>query len=235
MREILISQFQSIGGPILAVLILVSVIATATVIVKLLTLSRLGVGRRKVADEALKRWAAGDLDGAQRLVGGDRGALSRVIAIAMEALWRWPEDKGRAREIATANALTSLDMMNRHMRVLETSVQAAPMLGLLGTVLGMIAAFNEMARGGGAVDPTQLAGGIWVALSTTALGLIIAVPLYFVLSWFEGRIEREGAAMETAILSVVYGPGAEFARDARTTAAGHGYDAEGLEPAHLLG
>ena len=56
MREILLSQFQSIGGPILALLILVSVIATATVIVKLFTLSRLGVGRRKVADEALKRW-----------------------------------------------------------------------------------------------------------------------------------------------------------------------------------
>ena len=110
MREILISQFQSIGGPILAVLILVSVIATATVIVKLLTLSRLGVGRRKVADEALKRWAAGDLAGAQRLVGSDRSALSRVIAAAMESLWRWPEDKGRAREMATASALTWLEL-----------------------------------------------------------------------------------------------------------------------------
>lgn len=235
MREILLSQFQSIGGPILALLILVSVIATATVIVKLLTLSRLGVGRRRVADEALKRWAAGDLAGAHRLVSSDRSARSRVIAAAMEALWRWPQEKDRAREVATASALTWLDVMNRHMRILETSVQAAPMLGLLGTVLGMIAAFNEMSRGGGAVDPTQLAGGIWVALSTTALGLIIAVPLYFVLSWFEGRIEREGAAMETAVLSVIYGPGAEFAQATGFAPGSHTYSGDGLEPAHLLG
>jgi biopolymer transport protein ExbB len=109
--------------------------------------------------------------------------------------------------------------MSRHVRVLETSVQAAPMLGLLGTVLGMIAAFNEMSVSGGAVDPTALAGGIWVALSTTALGLMIAIPFYFFTSWIEGRIERERAAMDTTILTIVYGPGLDLANQARIEAA----------------
>ena len=109
--------------------------------------------------------------------------------------------------MATGTALSLLDVMSRHVRVLETSVQAAPMLGLLGTVLGMIAAFNEMSVSGGAVDPTALAGGIWVALSTTALGLTIAIPFYFFTSWIEGRIERERAAMDTAILDDRLRPG----------------------------
>ena len=103
------------------------------------------------------------------------------------------------------------------MRLLDTAVQAAPMLGLLGTVLGMIVSFNEMATGS-ALDPAQLAGGIWIALSTTALGLAIAIPFYFLTSWIDGRIENERYAMDEAILAVVYGPGPDFLPRAGETA-----------------
>ena len=123
-----------------------------------------------------------------------------MVSEAITGVWRWPNDKERARETASGTALSLLDSMNRHVRVLETCVQAAPMLGLLGTVLGMISAFNEMSTSGGAVDPTELAGGIWIALSTTAIGLSIAIPFYFLTSWIEGRVERERAAMDGAIV-----------------------------------
>lgn len=214
MRDIIIGQFYSIGGPVLAVLLILSFVATAVAIFKLLALSRLGVGRRRVADQALAKWEAGDLGGAQMLAASDNTVLGRVVAEAVGARLKWPNDKERAREVATGKALALLDVMNRHVRLLETCVQAAPMLGLLGTVLGMIAAFNEMSGGGGVVNPTQLAGGIWVALSTTALGLAIAIPLYFFTSWVEGRIERERAAMDSAILKIVYGSGIDFAQPA---------------------
>jgi biopolymer transport protein ExbB len=212
MRDIIIGQFYSIGGPVLAILLVLSFVATAVAIFKLIALSRLGVGRRKAADRALAKWEAGDVGGAQMLAASDHTALGRVVAEAAGARLKWPNDKERAREVATGKALSLLDAMNRHVRLLETCVQAAPMLGLLGTVLGMIAAFNEMSGGGGVVNPTQLAGGIWVALSTTALGLTIAIPLYFFTSWIEGRIERERAAMDSAILKIVYGSGIEFAQ-----------------------
>jgi biopolymer transport protein ExbB len=220
MIDLLIRQLHSIGGPVLVVLFLVSIVATATTVYKLLSLSRMGVGRHQVAREALRRWTEGDAPGAYQRAAADHTALSSVIADAMTGVWRWPNDKDRAREVATSTALLRLNDMSRHVRVLETSVQAAPMLGLLGTVLGMISAFAEMSSTGGAVDPTQLAGGIWVALSTTAIGLTIAIPFYFITNWIEGRIERERAAMDTAILTVVYGPGVDLVNQARGSEPG---------------
>jgi biopolymer transport protein ExbB len=218
MIELLTHQLYSIGGPVLIALLIVSLIATATAVYKLLSLRGLGVGRHRSAQEALQRWAQGDAAGAYQRVGTDTTALSRVVAEAISGVWRWPDDKERAREMATGTALSLLDVMGRHVRILETCVQAAPMLGLLGTVLGMIAAFNEMSQTGGAVDPTELAGGIWIALSATAIGLIVAIPFYFFTSWIEGRIERERAAMDTAILTIVYGPGFDLANQARSGA-----------------
>ena len=144
MIEILNHQLYSIGGPVLVTLIVVSVVATATAVFKLLSLWRLGVGRHRVARDAIQRWTAGDASGAYQLAAADRAALSQVAGEAINGVWRWPDDKDRAREMATGTALSLLDVMSSHVRVLETSVQAAPMLGLLGTVLGMIAAFNEM-------------------------------------------------------------------------------------------
>jgi biopolymer transport protein ExbB len=77
------------------------------------------------------------------------------------------------------------------MRLLDAIAQTAPLLGLFGTVLGMIEAFQTLQSAGATVDPSQLAGGIWVALLTTALGLGIAMPVSLFLSWVEGRIARE--------------------------------------------
>ena len=68
----------------------------------------------------------------------------------------------------------------------------------------MIDAFGELAKGDGAVDPSQLAGGIFVALSTTALGLIIAIPFYFIANWLESRIETERVAMEATISAILF-------------------------------
>ncbi len=213
MAEIIVSQFYSIGGPILVALIL-----------SIDRRHRHGDLQADLAGAARRRQTQVGRSGAWR---DGRRAMrqvrarsspptaqrsAQVVADAMAARMRWPDDKERAREVATGAALKLLDAMNRHVRILETSVQAAPMLGLLGTVLGMIAAFNEMSGGGGAVNPTELAGGIWVALSTTALGLAIAIPFYFFTSWIEGRIERERAAMDGAILAVIYGQGGEFAQ-----------------------
>ena len=84
-------------------------------------------------------------------------------------------------------------------------IQAGPMLGLLGTVVGMIQAFSTLAEAGGAADPAQLAAGIWTSLTTTATGIAIALLAYFVANWLEARIERERLAMETLISAAIHG------------------------------
>lgn len=203
MGELFNGQMMSIGGPVIGVLVILSLVATATAISKALQFSRLGVGRRRGIDAVMRAWAGGDTEGALRAARSDRSALCRVAAEAIDCLHRKPGATDSAREVATAAALRLLDSMQRHMRLLETTVQSAPMLGLLGTVLGMIAAFAELSAAGGAVDPTQLAGGIWIALTTTALGLIIAIPFYFVATWLESRIDRERSAMDAAIMLIL--------------------------------
>ena len=72
---------------------------------------------------------------------------------------------------------------------LDIIAQVSPLLGLLGTVIGMISSFNQLELGGSNVDPSILAGGIWTALLTTAIGLIVAIPALIAHHFFEKKIE----------------------------------------------
>lgn len=202
MLDIIVAQLGTIGGPVLIILFLVSVAATATTIFKIVQYAMLGVGRHKRVQAALIDWLAGDRAAALARLGDDNGALSRVARSAMDALARDPAAHERAQQIAVIEAQASLGQLGRHLRLIEAVVQAAPMLGLLGTVIGMIEAFGKVATGSGAADPNALAGGIWIALTTTAMGLAIAIPFYFISVWLEGRVDAERNAMDAAIARV---------------------------------
>ena len=209
MIEELSNQLTSIGGPVLVALFAASLIATATAIFKIIQFMRVGVGRHDPAHRALAKWNVGEKMEAYDIAASSQAPLSKVAAQAMHTLAHAPGSADLAREHAYHVARELLNYLARYLRILESVVQAAPMLGLLGTVLGMIDAFGELSRGGGAVDPTQLAGGIWVALSTTALGLTIAIPFYFLTNWLESQIEHERVAMEATISAIVFRDEAE--------------------------
>jgi biopolymer transport protein ExbB len=81
----------------------------------------------------------------------------------------------------------------------------SPLIGLLGTVIGMINAFQALQNAGNKVDPSILSGGIWVALMTTAAGLIIAIPSAAAHNWMEGVVYRAQRAMEDAVTRVFTG------------------------------
>ena len=78
----------------------------------------------------------------------------------------------------------------------------APLLGLLGTVVGMIDAFQALQEAGSRADPAALAGGIWEALLTTAAGMAVAIPAGVALTWFESIAARLQGDMETAATRV---------------------------------
>ena len=202
MLDIILAQLGTIGGPVLIILFLVSVAATATTIFKVVQYAMLGVGRHKRVQTALIDWLAGDRAAALGRLDDDNAALSRVARSAMDALSRDPAGHERAQQIAVIEAQASLAQLGRHLRLIEAVVQAAPMLGLLGTVIGMIEAFGKVATGSGAADPTALAGGIWIALTTTAAGLAIAIPFYFISVWLEGRVDAERSAMDATIARI---------------------------------
>lgn len=119
--------------------------------------------------------------------------------------------------------------LERGFRLLDSVAQLAPLLGLFGTVLGMIEAFRALQDAGSQVDPSILAGGIWVALLTTAVGLVVAMPTALVLSWLEQRMETERVIADKAILTVLH-PG-QNAAPAATPAATQ-FAAAAPRPAH---
>ena len=80
------------------------------------------------------------------------------------------------------------EKMQRFMPTLEIIAQVSPLIGLLGTVIGMIDSFNELELGGSLVDPSILAGGSWTALLTTAMGLIVAIPALISHYFFDRKI-----------------------------------------------
>lgn len=190
---------------VLGALALVSVAALTATLVKTVQFLRRGVGRGRAAERVLGHWLAGEGGAALRLAEG-RGTLRlRVLYAALAALRARPDDRETALALAAQAASAEMEALNRQMRLLEAVVQAAPMLGLLGTVTGMIEAFARLAESAGAADPAVLAAGIWTALTTTAVGLAIAIVFYFVTILFEGLIASERAALERLISTVLHG------------------------------
>ena len=103
-----------------------------------------------------------------------------------------PAPEPAQREEVERVARAKLEAARRGLRGLDLVVTVAPLMGLLGTVLGMIEAFQALEAAGARADPSTLAGGIWVALLTTAMGMGLAIPAGVALAGFEGVIDRRG-------------------------------------------
>ena len=190
---------------VFAALGILSVAAITVSFYKFFQFNRLGVGRSRQAEGIIENWLNGHPDEAIRAAGSRRTVLTRVLQAVLSALHARPNEPQYAEELGRQTALIELAAMSRRMRILESVVQAAPMLGLLGTVIGMIDAFGTLALSQGAVDPALLASGIWTALTTTAVGLAIALVTYFIATWLEGRIETERQSIETLISTAIHG------------------------------
>jgi biopolymer transport protein ExbB len=89
-----------------------------------------------------------------------------------------------------------INKQNKYIRGLEVIASITPLLGLLGTVIGMVQAFSKVAEHKGIVDPSLLAGGIWEALLTTAAGLSVAIPTMVMLHYFTHRTENVAFNLE---------------------------------------
>ena len=182
-----------------------SFIAVTVAFLKLIQFARMGVGARKAADDILDAWLGGRVDEAMRLVSSRKSVLARVLQSVFSGVQAKPNNPDYAEELGRQTAILELSSMAHRLRLLEMVVQAAPMLGLLGTVIGMIDAFAALSLSEGAVDPAALAGGIWIALTTTAVGLSIALVAYFLATWFESRIDRERTLIEAVISAAIHG------------------------------
>ena len=184
------------GGPIVGILLLLSVASVALIIAKTLAMRSVLAGHA-ARDAAFTLWSQGDRVGAIAALGTTAPA-DRILRLAMEGLvagQRRPALEGDLEWRGNAELAT----MNRHIRLLELIAMVSPLLGLLGTVLGMIRSFQGLAEAQGAANASVLAAGIWEALLTTAAGLIVAIPASVAASLLAERAERGAQLIEGVV------------------------------------
>lgn len=198
------------GGPVIWVIAALSLFTLTLILWKTLRLARLGVWGGKHAEDAVDRFRA--TGGAPEATRG--GLRYRVAHHAMLSVTDPVLGDSEAREETERFARRLLAEARSGLRALDVIATVAPLLGLLGTVLGMIEAFQALQDSGAQADPAALAGGIWEALLTTAAGMAVAIPAALALAWFEGLIERVAADMEDLSTRIFLAKPKSFAKAA---------------------
>ena len=203
----------------MAILVGLSVLALAIILAKLLQFRRAQLRRTRFIEPAIADLARGERDRAVAALRQEVNPVARVMETAINAkAHSGLSVEDRDAEIARVGT-AEIRGVESYLRGLEIIANVSPLLGLLGTVLGMITAFSELESAGSKVDPAILAGGIWEALLTTAFGLVVAIPALIMFHVLEGRVDETRATMRDAVVRVI---GASAAPAGRAPAAGAG-------------
>ena len=189
-------DFLILGGPVVWLLVIFSLAAMTFTLLKLwqFWLARSRPPHR--VSNALRHLENRETAQAMLLLNGQRDARSQVIVKVLELFNAGQLNFKQVKVESMRFARQQVASLNLFLRPLEVIATVAPLLGLFGTVLGMIDAFRAMEAAGAQVNPAVLSGGIWKALLTTAAGLAVAIPVSLVHSWFERRVELQATAIQ---------------------------------------
>jgi biopolymer transport protein ExbB len=192
MQELNLAAQLLDGGTGVIVIGALSVLALAVALERLANFRAAKVAPQALADEAIDLWRAGDYQALAARAGEDRSSLARVLEF-LAGHPRLPVEtlSVRAAEIAS----TELRLQQQKAYALNVVATIAPIVGLLGTVVGMIESFHVIAFNGMG-DPTLLAGGISKALVNTAAGLSVALPSLAMHHFFRNRMVNIGITLE---------------------------------------
>ncbi|MGH1441745.1 MAG: MotA/TolQ/ExbB proton channel family protein [Cellvibrionaceae bacterium] len=197
----LLESLLSAGGPVIAILMLISLVAVTVFLLKCWQFYWADISRYKIIHAALTYWRNHKSDDALITLNKTRNPIARVLETAISLKSNHTDD-AIAREETMRIAKRELANARSYLKILEVIATLSPLLGLLGTVLGMIEAFQKLQGAGSTIDPAILSGGIWEALLTTAAGLVVAIPTVVALNWLEQLIERFKLVMEDTMTQV---------------------------------
>ena len=197
-------EFLQTGGPVVWILCLFSLFALTLALIKCWQFATLQAESKKDVTMALSLWRQGHSEQALEALQTKR-PVSSVVAFTMSGLSQSGHDIALLKEEIERLADKKIQALKAYLRPLEVIATLSPLLGLLGTVLGMIVAFQNMESAGSQVDPSVLSGGIWQALLTPAVGLAVAIPVVAVHALFERKVERIVHFMGDAVTQVFTG------------------------------
>ena len=177
----------NVGGPALWVIFGISVVLLTVGLWKFWDLIKLGAWNKKQADEMLKLWLENKIEPSDI---NPRNIRAKILGQTILAISNQNYNNDMVREECVRLANKNLNEARRGLRIIDLIITIAPLVGLLGTVLGMIEAFQALQDSGAQADPSALAGGIWEALLTTAAGMGIAIPASILLSWYDSVVSN---------------------------------------------
>lgn len=183
-------QFMQKGGPVMWVILLCSIIALAVVIERFMQLRKARIDTGKFMNEIANLLKRNRIMEAIDMCNQTPGPISQVVKAG---ILKHDRSRPEIREAIEDAAVTEIPVLEKNLSVLATMAHIAPLLGLLGTVTGMVRAFQVIEQKATAlqpVNPKDLAGGIWEALLTTVFGLCVAIPAYVAYNFFVNKVNE---------------------------------------------
>ena len=193
------------GGPVMYILLALSIIAMTLILVKLYQFWSLGLFVRQDTEPAVTQWLNGRHSEAIASLENSRHPVHRVCHFCMSKLINWQGQSDRIHDAVQQVGKNEIHQLGKGLWLLELIGGISPLLGLFGTVLGMIEAFKALQIAGTQVNPAILSGGIWQALLTTAAGLAVAIPVVMIGKWLERITINTGFAMEDCVTRLFTG------------------------------
>ena len=198
-KRVLLKQFLD-GGPVfMSIVLLCLIFGLAFCIERIISLALASTNARKLLNKVEDNLANGNIEGAKEVCKSNR---SPIASIMYQGLERANEGIDVVEKSVVAYGSVEMGRLERGLTWISLAIALAPMLGFMGTVIGMIGAFDAIAEAGD-INPTVVAGGIKVALLTTVFGLIVAVILQVFYNYIVSRIDSIVNDMEDSSITFV--------------------------------
>ena len=194
-------EIMNQGGPVMWLILLCSVVAVFIFLEKLFHFHRVQINAGDLVRGLTNVLKRNNIVEAISLCDDTPGPAAHVLRAAILSFERGDEDLKQSVEDA---ALGETPRLEARMKVLATVAYITPLLGLLGTVFGMIDVFQTINTRGAMVNASDLANGIGMALFTTAAGLCVAIPCFVAYNYLVSRIESITLDMEKSSSEIIY-------------------------------
>lgn len=196
--NVLVERFNE-GGPWMWPVLICLIIGLAIAFERIITLNRADINTRKFIVDVKRALDEDGITAAEEVCANTRGPVASVF---QAGLLRADEGIEAVEKAVVSYGSIEMSFLERGLVWLSLFISLAPMLGFLGTVVGMIAAFDAIETAGD-ISPSLVAGGIKIALLTTAFGLIVAIILQFFYNYAVSKIDRIVVEMEDASIELI--------------------------------
>ena len=198
--EVNMIEFLAKGGILVGPILFCSVLALAIFLERLIRFARVRIRGLGLVEKVAQHVRDDEHAKSHELARESKSPMGRILSHAIEVI---DQDRETLETVIVHSTEEEIRELSRYLQALATIGSIAPLLGLLGTVIGMIKAFMVIQQMGGKVNAAVLAGGIWEAMLTTALGLAVALPTMVAHSYLLARVDKYEAKLKDGAVTFI--------------------------------